>query len=195
MYLNSDRRRPFLLGLVAFASVLVSHYVAYYLAAPDPHYRDALLHSSGHRYFVYLAGGLLGLLSAAASIWLRSDVQGKETRRAGFRFAFPRLLILQVGGFLALEITERLAFGDGISHLLSDIPIAIGLALQIVVAIAGALSLSLVARVVGRLLRRGRRRKRASGAWLGSPSQQSLTFDSAVLSGGAAPRAPPALPV
>ena len=190
---RSDRLRPVLLGALAFVCVLVSHYLAYRLAAPDPHYRDALLHSTGHRYFVFVAGGLLGLLSAAAAVWLRADAAGLDTRRAGFRFALPRLLVLQVGGFLSLEAGERLLFGGGVSHLPVEAPVLIGLVLQLLVAVVGALSLVLVVRAVERFLKRRQTPEVASRAPELPPALHVLPLRSAILTGGGAPRAPPAL--
>lgn len=179
------------MGALAFAAVLASHHIAYRLAAPDPHYRAELLHATGHRYFTYIAALGLGLLVAALTTFLRSNVGDVDAARTRFAYVTPRLLFVQLSAFIALEFTERALLGSGTEHLISLKPVLIGLALQFVVAAIGALCLCLVAYVARRLRARAPARTSASPRWTAHKEPPPLR--PLVAAGAATPRGPPAL--
>jgi hypothetical protein len=146
------RRAP--LGLIAAAAMLGSHWVAYLLAAPDPHARAELLLSTGHGYWpvavtLAIAAGVCGLVSFVSH---RLSTNVCSSRRQIFAYSFPRFFVLQVGGFAVMEFAERLASGHGlaVSGLLAA-TFLIGVAIQALVSVLSALLLVLIAFVVERL--------------------------------------------
>jgi hypothetical protein len=142
------------LGLIAAAAMLGSHWVAYFLAAPDPHERAHLLQAAGHGYWptavtIALGAVVIGLISFVGS---RLSSQAKGGRSQIFAHAMPRFLGLQVGGFLLLEIVERAASGHGIalSRIFVTI-LVVGVLVQAVAALLCSLLLVLIAKVVERI--------------------------------------------
>lgn len=184
--------RPLIMGALAFAAVVASHNFAYRLAAPDPHYRAELLHSTGHRYFTYIAALALGLLVVALTAFLRTGTSVRTGGRARFAYAAPRLLALQIGGFLSLEFAERAIFGHGSGGFLTEEPVVIGLLLQLLVALIGAASLCLIAYVVKRVRGALPRLARSFDRLL-VPRLEPLPLRALVEAGAADPRGPPAL--
>lgn len=185
-------RRPIVLGALAFAAVVASHHVAYRLAVPDPHFRSELLHSTGHRYFMYVAALALGTLVAGLAAFLRTGTHERASMGERFRYAVPRLLIAQIGGFLALEFAERSLFGAGAEHMLTEKPVLIGFVLQVLVAVIGAASLCLVASVARRLLWSGPTDLRSAPLSFLLPPEL-LPLSAQIAAGPASPRGPPSL--
>ena len=146
------RRAP--VGLIAAAAMLGSHWVAYLLAAPDPHARAQLLLGTGHGYWpvavtLAIAAGVCGLISFVGH---RVSTNGRSSRSRIFAHSLPLLFLLQVGGFAVMEFGERLASGHGFA--MSDLFAAtflIGIAIQALVSVLSALLLVLIAFVVERL--------------------------------------------
>lgn len=187
---GSVRRRPLIIGALAFVAVIASHNLAYWLAAPDPHYRAELLHSTGHRYFVYVSAIALGLLVATLTSFLRTGAHQRGSMLARFSYIAPRLLAAQVSGFLALEAGERAFLGSGVGDLLTEKPVLIGLVLQLLVALVGAASVCLVAAVAGRLRRSRQSPRRAAPRTFALPLEP-LPLHALVAAGAATPRGPP----
>ena len=142
------------LGLIAAAAMLGSHWVAYSLAAPDPHERAHLLQAAGHGYWptavtIALGALVIGLISFVGS---RLSTQAKASRSRMFAHAMPRFLGLQVGGFLLLEVVERAASGHGIAFSRMFLTIlVVGVLVQTVAALLCSLLLVLIAKVVERI--------------------------------------------
>jgi hypothetical protein len=141
------------LGLIAAVAMLGSHWVAYLLAAPDPHARAHLLQITGHGYWplaisLAIVGGVVGLGSFVSS---RLGLDRRTNRQRIFAHALPRFLTLQIGGFVVLEVVERALAGHsvGLSTLVAA-PLVIGLVIQGLAAFLSALLLVLVAFVVER---------------------------------------------
>jgi hypothetical protein len=139
------------LGGLAASGVVLSHWLAYFAAAPEPKRREALLQATGHQYFTFvvaLAFGLTvaGLLGFVADR-LRHRGAGEPLARL-FIHTAPRLAVLQVSAFVALESAER-ALGQGsIEGLLVDPVFLVGVAIQALTALAAGLFLVLFARTV-----------------------------------------------
>jgi hypothetical protein len=68
-----------------------------------------------------------------------------------FTFSASRLMALQVGGFILLEVTERTFLGSG-AHSIVEPVVLVGLALQVVVALVSALLLCLLTKTLHALL-------------------------------------------
>ncbi len=143
------------IGLIALAAMLGSHWVAYLFAAPDPHARADLLASTGHGYWPSAAGFAVAalVLGLGAFISQRLAPAVRATRRRVFTYALPRFFALQVGGFTALELVERLVSGHavGVQDLVAS-TFLIGIAIQSVAAFLSAVVLVLVATVIEHLI-------------------------------------------
>jgi hypothetical protein len=153
------------LGTLAAAGVVVSHGIAYWIHAPAPRARAELLQATGHRYWTLVVAAALALLVFGLSAFVvRLLSGGGDLPRQGPMLAaiVPRLAAIQCFGFVALEFGERvLASGPEAPSMWSivDEPIvAVGLAIQCLVALAGAFLLHWLSRGVVRLVRLLRRR-------------------------------------
>jgi hypothetical protein len=129
-----------LLGGMAATGVVASHSLAYLLASPNPHSRAELLEATGHHDFgvvVALALGVLvaGLLRfAIGRAWAPTDTRVSEL----YALTFPRLFALQLGGFVTLELVERVLMGVTPLHILAEPAVLMGLLLQAGAALIGA---------------------------------------------------------
>ena len=144
-------------GLLAAGGVVAGHMLTYSLAVPDPHERLELLVRTGHGYWSNAVVVALAAVVGAIALWI---VQGLPDRLWS---GAPRLMTLQCGGFLALELLESLISGG---HL-ADRPLslfAVGLLCQVVVASASALVIGLARAVADRSLP-ARSRSHAHPTW------------------------------
>jgi len=154
MLAGSPTRSRLWLGGVAMAGVVLAHVLAYFMAAPHRNGRDMLLRASGHRHWAVVASLALGAL-VAGLIWFttqatRPDRVWSLGARAFFVSTARRLVLLQVGGFVLLEASERLLFGAGFG-LLAEPVVLIGILLQVVSALGAAGLLVVFARTLDRL--------------------------------------------
>jgi hypothetical protein len=188
----SVRKRLWIGGLAA-GGVVAGHAGAYMLAAPDPVRRHGLLAETGHGAWALLVplamGALVASLLGFAMGRLRAGPPAPNA--ALLRETARRLVPLQLGAFLLVEAIERLATGHDISELPGEPVIAIGLAAQAVVALAGAALLTLFARFVDRLGRVLAQVPRAPLV-LAAPGALAIAFPrSRAARGPASPRGPP----
>lgn len=145
------------LGAIAGAAMLASHWVAYVLAAPGTHERSHLLLTTGHGYWSWaVVIGAVALVAGLATFVAGRVVDersGPGTRRGLIASCLPRLLALQVGGYVALELAERALSGHGIGPASLVAPtLLIGVLVQAVAALLSSLFLALVAFVVRHLV-------------------------------------------
>jgi hypothetical protein len=160
-------RLRFQLAGLSFGGVLVAHWLAYVLAAPDPHARLELLHRTGHSLWPFFVALSLGALMWGASGLVlglfRSDREGaRET--ASIAACSIRLVAMQATLFVVLEASERLLVEASVTGLWAEPVVLIGLCLQIVVAVAGAGLVAALSVVAHRLRGRPPRRARAMAA-------------------------------
>jgi hypothetical protein len=141
MTAHSGRRLRLALAGFAAGGLMLGHWAAYVLRAPDAHERTRLLAATGHTSLpkltaVAAAAVLLGLLLLPYG--------ASPVGRGRWRPMAGRLIALQCGGFASLEVAERLAVhaGDGLAHALLDPTIAAGLALQVPIGAVAALLLA-----------------------------------------------------
>jgi hypothetical protein len=162
---KADRAR---LLVVAAAGIVVAHAADYALAFPDPARRGRVLAATGHGYWpiavvVAVVCGVIGLAVTARRGWRgirsHSSVLGTATRLAAG----------QVLLFAVLETVERLAVAaHPVAHLTSG-QFALGVLVQIAVAVVAAVLLRAVERGASRLasaVRRPGRPKSAPQHWL-----------------------------
>ena len=152
---------------VAFAGVVAGHSLAYLAALPGGIQQDAYLAQTGHSYWhsalvVALLLELLGL-AVVAQRSFRAGLRGTLPIRLGARQLAIRLALIQAGAFTALEAGERLLSGAGVSGMFAHHLFVLGIAIQLLVAVAGALLLRWLARAAEALgsALRGRRASRA----------------------------------
>jgi hypothetical protein len=139
------------IGSIAAAAMLVSHWAAYLLAAPDPHERAHLLQATGHAYWPFAMSLAVGaaVLGLGTFIGRRLSAQTRTSKTSIFGHALPRFLALQVGGFATLEIVERVLAGHsfGAGDLVAT-TFLVGIAIQVVASVLSTFLLVALAYVV-----------------------------------------------
>jgi hypothetical protein len=143
-------------GLPVFASAVLGlvagHGIAYLIAIPDAHRRAAVLQNTGHAYLPLLVEiGLILAVAGAASIVMRALGSRARIHEGSVAETAVALGALQVGAFVVLEIVERLVTHMPLHELVSDHLLAIGVVVQLGVALIGALVLRALARTAARL--------------------------------------------
>lgn len=129
-----------LVGL-GIAGLIGGHSLGYVVAVPDVHHRVMFAAQTGHGYipsasWVAVVVGLAALVAGIASGYARRNVHTGISMRS----ACARLIPMQVGAFVLLELLERLVAGASFETLSWRL-VAVGVAVQALVAVFGALSL------------------------------------------------------
>jgi hypothetical protein len=146
---NAGGRVAYWLGGLAAFGIVAAHCLAYILVAPDSHQRQMLMDTTGHRFWglvfaVGLGAGVAGLSGALVRLMVPPAARYRRGKRLNlFAFSAPRLIALQLGGFVLLEATERTFTGGG-AHATVEPVVVVGLALQVAVALVSALILCLL---------------------------------------------------
>lgn len=186
----TDLRTRAWLGGLALGGAAAAHALAYVVAVPDPHQREAVLHATGHGYWIAFVPVAVGALVAGlCGLILSAD--GRATATSLFRRTAARLVPLQVFGFVAIEVTERAVAGTAPAEIFQEPAVLIGIVLQALVAIVGAGLLVAFRAAIDRL--RGSRRRavaRASSPPLSFVTQH-LGPPASPAAGGAGSRGPP----
>ena len=137
---------------LAMACLVLGHVLAYLIAVPDPHHRAFVLQRTGHEYLPAMAEAALVLaLAGIAAVVIRAFAPGPRGGAERFSRLAGRLGLVQVLAFGGLEVVERIVAGAPLRHLASDHILVIGMAVQVVVALAGAAFLRWLARTSTRL--------------------------------------------
>lgn len=135
---------------VAFAGVVAGHTLTYFAAIRGGNDRAAYLAATGHSYWrnalvLALLLEVLGL-GVVAMRGFRAGLRGTlPIEHSGPQLAM-RLAVIQVGAFGALEAGERMVSGAGVSGMFAHHLFVLGVAIQLLVAVAGALLLRWLAR-------------------------------------------------
>ena len=144
------------LGLLALGGLLAGHLVSYFVVAPDAHDRAELLATTGHAGHasfgvVALAATFAGaILLFMQRVRARCDRPGRQPSRA--RVAGV-LWAVQTLGFALLETWERGHGLAGAVELFHEPAFLIGLAAQVLVALAATAMVLLIRATVDALLR------------------------------------------
>ncbi|HEX2053464.1 MAG TPA: hypothetical protein VHJ78_07050 [Actinomycetota bacterium] len=179
-------------ALLAMASVglLGGHSLTYLKLAPSGGSRASLLEASGHGYLdkgVVFAGAMAIM---AVLFWL-ADGALKRTSRPSTAGVAVALGLVQVLGFGAQEVLERLLAGATLRDL--STVLLVGIPLQLLVAAVGALLVTFLHRAGARIAEllssspSGRRQHPTP------PLVRTFPFSSAALAGGLGSRGPPPL--
>lgn len=144
----SARRRPAVLG-VAVGGVLAGHWLTYLAVSPISPAREALLHDTGHAYLGLAKDvGVMVVLAAFAAIFL-----GRLTRAsldAGAAFT-RRIVGLQVGAFIAMEVLERVTAGVPLTSLTYHLLLPVGITVQIGVGLLASAVIRWLMRLADRV--------------------------------------------
>jgi hypothetical protein len=181
---------------VAAAALLLGHWAAYALTYRQVQLRDVVLAQTGHSYLAW-AGRLAFVVLFVALAWLFSEActsrSASRERSACFLPIAGRLTAIQVVGFSALEVIERMMVRAPVLEMFAHGTYALGILMQVITALAGAvivLLLTRTARQIYLLIQARRRARRVSAtaarrhprAWIPSPG---------ALVGAAGARGPP----
>jgi hypothetical protein len=133
------------LFFTAAAGLVGGHLLNYVWLVPQTRARHAILAVTGHSY---LPDGVVIGLAAALLAGTGTALLGaiSPDRRPSLRDAALCLAGLQTAGFLLLEVVERLLGGAPLSDLAGPV-LALGVPLQVVLALLGASVLVLIARM------------------------------------------------
>lgn len=127
-----------ILGL-GLAGLVGGHALGYAIAFPDDAHRAALLDTTGHGYMPSVSR--LALMLGIAAV-ITGIAAGYMHRPRAARPSFARVALwlvgLQCGGFIGLEVVERVLAGAPMSSL-SLVLLVVGLLSQAVVAVVLAL--------------------------------------------------------
>jgi hypothetical protein len=142
--MGTRRLWSLVLFFTAAAGLVGGHLLNYVWLVPQTRARHAILAITGHSY---LPDGLVIGLAAALLAGTGTAVLGaiSPDRRPSLRDAALCLSGLQMAGFLLLEVVERLLGGAPLSDLAGPV-LALGIPLQVALALLGASVLVLIAR-------------------------------------------------
>jgi hypothetical protein len=183
-------------GALGGLGIAFAHWAAYLIATPDAHAHQALLESTGHRYWPLAGAFLVALVVGTTGVSVSARFGRASGRPTSFARAVAVLGTLQVFGFLLLEFGERLLFAahHSAASLFTEPVVLLGMGLQAAVAIVAAFILRALLRVVRfvRALLRSRVGEDRSSTPLWVPGSQVHLVPLAPGTGGFSLRGPPA---
>jgi hypothetical protein len=181
----------------ATAGVVLGHWLSYVLALPENRLRGQVLMASGHGYWLTAVKiAVVAIVAALGTVAVRHlSGRWRDAAPLGERLSWLtlRLAVVQVVGFTAMEVTERLAFGAPIGGMFLHHLYFLGLAVQVLVAAAGALVLLWFGRAAASVAAgMGARPRHAGAAAAAFVRVASSHRRPLVLHGAAGLRGPPA---
>lgn len=152
---------------VAAAALLLGHWLAYALTYRQIQLRDVVLAQTGHSYLAWAGKFSFVILFVAVALLVTEACKGNASaseQRAHFLPVAARLIGIQVVGFSALEVIERMMVRAPVLEMFAHYTYALGVLLQVITALLGAvivLWLTRTARQVLLLIKALRRPYRA----------------------------------
>jgi len=133
--------------------VMAGHWLSYDVAIPGAGLRSEILAATGHSWWEFglKAMALLAVVGLGALIASRMTSRPDAVGVDRWSFVATRLIPLQLVAFLGMEAAERLAVGAPLGGLLDHHVLLIGLAFQVITAVAGAVLLTWFDRAVVRV--------------------------------------------
>ncbi len=186
-----NARIRLMMGGIAALGVVTAHGLAYALAEPDPHARHGLLEHTGHKWWtgVMAIGIGLGVVALGGLVdrWRKSSADATFDRRVVALW----LAIFQTGAFFGLESLERLLSGGNALSVVSEVPVIVGVTLQLALVVLEVWLLSALAAGIRYLvahlrLAEARSRSITFPIPVGIPAPRPL-----VAAGGVSRRGPP----
>ena len=136
----------------AAAGLVLGHALAYLIAIPDPHQRAFALQRTGHAYLPALDQAVMMLaIAGVAAIVVRAFARKGDGATERFGRVAALLVVVQTFAFAGQEVLERLVSGAPLGELAQNHILAIGVIVQVVVAMVAAGILWLLARTSARL--------------------------------------------
>jgi hypothetical protein len=163
----------------AVTGVVLGHALAYLASFPQAASRQEILAETGHSYWATAEAMAIvcAVLSAVSTLvrHVRRGTRHERSRSTWQRYMHGTLQLgaIQCAVFVVQELLERLHAGAPLSGLLHDGFIAIGIAMQILVAAVLALiltALALTGEAIGHALSRSRFPRRSTRRLLGPNS-------------------------
>jgi hypothetical protein len=133
----------------AAAALVLGHWAAYVLAYRQIRLRDAVLAQSGHSYLAPLGKLVFVLVFLCLANVLVEAVCERDASRnppASLGSMVIRMTAIQVVGFSALEVVERLVARAPVIEMFGHYTYVLGVAMQAVTALVAALVIWLLAR-------------------------------------------------
>jgi hypothetical protein len=152
-----DAKSRLPVAAVAVAGVVVGHLITYALLVPRPSDRAEVLRDTGHVYFPVALQAALLVGAVSLGWWFLRALTGRDRSQVRPSTLFGRLARLQLAGFAAMEVVERVASGTPLIELVRD-HVVVGLAVQLLLA-------WLAARLLAALTKTADRIGRAETAW------------------------------
>lgn len=126
---------------VTLWGVFVAHTVSYWLTHRAAESRAQHLAETGHSHWdvalpTAIAGLVVALLASAFIGWT-----GRRSRGTSAPISSLQLAMMNVSGFVSMELVERLLSGSGPQHLFTEPALWVGIVASIVVACINALLL------------------------------------------------------
>jgi hypothetical protein len=136
---------------VAAAALLLGHWLAYALTYRQIQLRDVVLAQTGHSYLAW-AGKFSFVILFVAVGWLateackRNPIAARQHER--FLPVATRLVGIQVVGFSALEVIERMMVRAPVLEMFAHYTYVLGILMQLITALVGAVIILLLTRTV-----------------------------------------------
>lgn len=136
--------------LLALGGMGIGHWATYVLARPDEHARDALLAVTGHGLWgpFALTAAMCVFAAAAAVAFVRILVRARPASRDVYKHGAP-LVLLQCGGFVAVEVIERALAGAHDGDLWGGGLLVVGLIVQAATACISLAAGAFLSSIVG----------------------------------------------
>lgn len=186
-----SRMRALALLAVASVGLVAGHSLTYLKLAPSHGTRTALLGVTGHSYLDNAVAFVPVLALMSALYWVAAGALKSRYGRPNLVGTALTLALIQTIGFSGQEILERLVAGAPLHDLGSVL--LLGVPLQLIVAGLGAIlvtALHRAGRKIGHLLGGSGPARQSTPS---QPMLRTVSFLSAVPTGGLRTRGPPAL--
>lgn len=187
--------RSLLVAAFAGGGVLAAHFLGYRSVAHTDEHHTELLAATGHEYFTYVIVGVLAITALLLSRYVSRRLGERRTPDVSgvqlFAQGAVRIIPLQGVAFLLLELGERALFAGGLSNVLAEPAVLMGLFFQVIVGLVAAVLLSVFAAVVESVRRRNRNLAARRGATRIYPKAVFRPHGLAVSKGGSGLRSPP----
>ena len=176
--------------------VMIAHGLAYDVAIPGAGLRAEILAATGHSWWEFglKVAALLLAIGVGALFASRLAARTTDDESIGrWSFVASRLIPLQLLAFLGMEAAERIAVGAPLGGLLDHHVLVVGLAFQVITAVAGAVVLTCFDRAIVRVVAAIRCVRFARHAAAHTTSQPPISFGPRLplLAGAAGLRGPP----
>ena len=187
--------RSLLVAAFAGGGVIGAHFLGYHSVSTDHAHNAELLAATGHEYFIYVIAGLFALTTLFLSSYVSRRLGERRTPDVSgvqlFAQGAVRMIPLQGIAFLLLELAERALFAGGITNILAEPAVLMGLFFQVVVGLIGAVLLSAFAAIVETVRRRNRSLAARRGSTRIYPKAVFRPRGLSLREGGSGLRSPP----